>query len=171
MACWQLYYHAVWSTKRREPAIVADLAPGLYACLRDKAVELGVTLHALGGIEDHVHAVLTIPPRIAVATCIGQLKGASSYWVNHLSGHLARLEWQEGYSVSSFGARALPAVVRYVQEQRRRHGAGRLIASLERIEGPAGAPARGPEPEPGCDLPPRVTGTGSEGLGSPSPAF
>ena len=135
MSYWQLFYHVVWATKRREPAIPADLEPGLYACLRDKASELGATIHAIGGIEDHVHAVLSIPPRIAIATCVGQLKGASSHWVNDLAHHSVQLEWQEGYSVFSFGERSLPSVVRYVLEQRCRHKAGRVAASLERTEG------------------------------------
>ena len=73
MAYWQLFYHVVWATRRREPAIGAGLEPGLYAYLGDKALELGVTLHAVGGVEDHAHVVLSIPPRLAVAACVGQL--------------------------------------------------------------------------------------------------
>ena len=152
MSYWQLYYHVVWATQKREPAIRVGLEPGLYACLRDKAIELGTTVHALGGVEDHVHAVLSIPPRIAVASCVGQLKGASSHWANHLPGYSARLEWQEGYGVFSFSARSLPSLARYVLDQRRRHEAGRLVAALERIPGQAlrlhcGRPLDGTGPE------------------------
>jgi len=40
-------------------------------------------MHEVGGIEDHVHTVFSLPPKYAVADFIGTLKGASSHWVTH----------------------------------------------------------------------------------------
>jgi putative transposase len=145
MPYWQLYYHLVWSTRKREPILLPDLEPGLYSCLRGKAISLDGTVHAIGGVEDHVHVVVSIPPRIAVAAFVGQLKGASSHWVNYLSGYPAHLAWQEGYGAFSFGRRALRFVVRYALEQRQHHATGRLIPILEQSRrAPAGPPAGEP---------------------------
>ncbi|HSN75172.1 MAG TPA: IS200/IS605 family transposase, partial [Anaerolineae bacterium] len=77
MPYYELYYHLVWATKDREPLIVPDLEADLHQYLRGKAISLGVIVHAVGGIEEHVHIAASIPPRLAVATVIGQLKGAS----------------------------------------------------------------------------------------------
>lgn len=82
MAYWQLFYHFVWAVKDRAPLITPTLEPQLYQYLRGKGIDLGGIVHAVGGIEDHVHVAVSIPPRIAVATYVGQLKGASSHSQN-----------------------------------------------------------------------------------------
>ena len=135
MPYYQLYYHIVWATKNREPLIVPELEAELHKYLRGKGMELGGVVHAVGGVEEHVHLAVSIPPRIAVATYIGQLKGASSHWVTHVSTQHSPFEWQEGYGVLSFGKRALPRVVDYVIHQHQRHADRRLIPEMERIEG------------------------------------
>ena len=131
----ELYYHLVWATKMREPLITPELMPELCRYLRGKGMELGGVVHAVGGIEEHVHVAVSIAPRIAVATYIGQLKGASSHWVTHVSSLRLPFAWQKGYGVLSFGKRSLPQVVDYVLHQRERHKSGQLIAEMEWDEG------------------------------------
>ena len=135
MPYYQLYYHIVWATKNREPLITPELEPELHNYLRGKGMEFGGVVHAVGGVEEHVHLAVSIPPRIAVATYIGQLKGASSHWVTHVSPVRVPFEWQEGYGALSFGKRALPRVVDYVLNQHQRHADRRLIPEMERMEG------------------------------------
>lgn len=134
MAYWQLYYHLVWATKHREPLITAELEPMLWQYLRGKGLALGGVVHAVGGIEDHVHVAVSVPPRLAVATYVGQLKGASSHWVTHLSGYPHPFDWQEGYGAFSFSRRSLPQVVDYVHRQHEHHHGGVVIGALERME-------------------------------------
>ena len=135
MPYYELYYHLVWATKEREPLITPALLPDLLQYLRGKGIQLGGIVHAVGGIEEHVHVAASIPPRIAVATYVGQLKGASSHWVTHVSGHGFPFAWQEGYGALSFGKRALPQVVEYVLDQQDRHRKQQLIPEMERDEG------------------------------------
>jgi putative transposase len=134
MPYYELYYHLVWATKMREPLITRELMPELYQYLRGKGMELGSVVHAVGGIEEHVHITASIAPRIAVAAYVGQLKGASSHWITHVSPSRLPFSWQEGYGALSFGKRALPQVVDYVLHQRERHKSGQLIADMERDE-------------------------------------
>lgn len=134
MPYWQLYYHLVWATKERRPLITVDLEPKLHRYLRGKGLDNGGIVHAVGGLEEHVHVVVSVPPRIAVATYVGQLKGASSHWVNHVYKHPDYFQWQEGYGAMSFGKKALPRIVDYVLNQRERHNEKRIIRALERIE-------------------------------------
>jgi len=63
MSFWRSYAHLVWATKQREPLIRPDLEDRLYACLIDRAAELGCFVHAVNGVEDHVHLVISIPPK------------------------------------------------------------------------------------------------------------
>ncbi len=134
MPYWQLYYHLIWATKDRHPLITANLEVELHRYLRGKGIDNGGIIHAVGGLEEHVHVVASIPPRIAVATYVGQLKGASSHWVNHIYKLPDYFQWQEGYGAISFGKRALPTVVEYVLTQRERHNEKHLIQAMERME-------------------------------------
>ncbi len=134
MPYWQLYYHLVWATRNRDPLITAGLEPELHTYLRGKGIALDGIVHAVGGVADHVHLVVSIPPRVAVADFIGQLKGSSAHWVNHAAGYPGRFGWQEGYGAFSFSKRSLAAVVRYAVEQRQRHERGKLLPEMERIE-------------------------------------
>lgn len=134
MPYWQLYYHLIWATKDREPLITAALEPELFKYLRGKGLELGGMVHAVGGVEDHEHLVVSIPPRMAVGDYVGKLKGASSHWVTHMSGYREPFAWQEGYGILSFSKRSLSQVVQYVFSQRERHRSGQTIVEMERTE-------------------------------------
>jgi putative transposase len=129
---WQLFYHAIWATLYREPLISPELEPTVHGLLRGKATGLGAEVFALDGVENHVHLVVSIPPRLAVADFIGKIKGATSTRINK-SGLLGRpFFWQEEYAVLSFDQKRLPRYVAYVRNQKGHHATGRLIPILER---------------------------------------
>ena len=65
--------------------LTPDLESIIHEFLRNKAVGLGVTVFALNGVADHVHVVAAIPPKIAVAKFVGQVKGATSTKFNKLT--------------------------------------------------------------------------------------
>jgi len=46
--------------------------------MRSKAIGLGGTVYVIGGVEDHVHVVASVPPTVALSTFVGQVKGVSS---------------------------------------------------------------------------------------------
>jgi REP element-mobilizing transposase RayT len=60
MAHWRLHYHLVWATVLRQPLISTDAASIIEQALYRKARELGVTIHQVGGMEDHLHVVASI---------------------------------------------------------------------------------------------------------------
>ena len=131
MPYWRLFYHAVWSTKDRQPLIDPAWEKDLYGYLWGKATFLECIPHAIKGMSDHMHMVLSIPPRLAVADSIGQLKGASSHHVNeqYLKGKFA---WQAEYSIFSISESALEKVVGYVTMQKQHHTDRTLIDLLEK---------------------------------------
>lgn len=61
MALWHLYYHLVWATKERQPLIAPDREAELYRYIIGKADALDCIVHCLGGTEDHIHLVVSIP--------------------------------------------------------------------------------------------------------------
>ena len=83
--------------------------------------------------EDHIHVVVSIPPTLTISEWIGQLEGASSFYINHEIANRKLLDWQQGYGVVSFGTRDLKWVVRYVKNQKQHHAKGTTHERLERI--------------------------------------
>ena len=134
MPYWQLFYHIVWTTKNRLPLLTPEVEPVIYGFLRSKAIGLGATLFALNGVADHVHMVAAIPPRIAVAKFIGQVKAVASTKFNKsgLSGD--SFFWQEEYGVFSFDGKRLPNFIAYVERQKEHHAQKTAIPVLERSD-------------------------------------
>lgn len=130
MPYWKLYYHIVWGTKNRLAFISSKWEKDLYGYLWGKATALECVPHAIGGMSDHIHVVLSIPPKLAVAKTIGLLKGSSSHHINenYLDGTFA---WQAEYGVFSFAERSLLRIVAYVKNQRKHHAENTLIKQLE----------------------------------------
>ena len=134
MPYWKLYYHFVWSVKNRLPVIESALEPDLYRAIVAKAQDLGGFVHAIGGVEDHVHLAVSVPPKIAPAKFIGDVKGNSSHYVNHVIKPDFEFYWQDEYGVLSVGERNLASVVRYIHNQKQHHADGTLFAAMERMD-------------------------------------
>ncbi|HND91291.1 MAG TPA: IS200/IS605 family transposase [Anaerolineales bacterium] len=134
MPYWKLYYHFIWGTKQRLPLIDSALELVLYRAIAAKAQNLDGFVHALGGIEDHVHLAVSIPPKIALAKFIGDVKGNSSHFINHVIQPDFEFYWQDEYGVLSFGERNLASVVRYIHNQKQHHKDGTLISAMEHMD-------------------------------------
>jgi putative transposase len=135
MPYWRLFYHAVWTTRGREPLISPEIERAVYGILRDAADRHQLMVHAIGGVEDHVHVALSIPPSISIADAIGKLKGASAYQINRrYSSKLGHtFAWQAEYGITSLSDSPLEAVRNYIKSQRRRHSVGQVRPELEPI--------------------------------------
>jgi REP element-mobilizing transposase RayT len=145
MPFWRLYYHLVWATKNREPLIQPEMEALLYDTFRRKAAELGVQILALNGWVDHVHLVVSIPPKLALAAVVKHFKGTSAYEVNHHDLDLS-FGWQRGYGALSLGEQRRPFAEAYVRNQKQHHQDGTTQRALEYAseneEGPAESSAQ-----------------------------
>ena len=100
--------------------------------LRQKALALEARVFAVNGVEDHVHMVVAIPPKIAVARFVGQVKASTATKVNKLMQREGALLWQEEYGAFSFDGKRLPNYIAYVERQREHHRDNSLLPILER---------------------------------------
>ena len=132
MPYWRLFYHAVWATKNRLDLIDPTWENDLYGYIRGKATTWECIPHAIGGISDHIHVAISIPPKLAVATMIGKLKGSSSHHINENYAD-GSFMWQSEYGVSSFSEKALPSIVAYINNQKKHHKENTLNGVLEHI--------------------------------------
>lgn len=134
MPFWRLYYHLVWATKERMPLIIPDIESELHGHLIGKASALGAIVHEIQSVDDHVHMIVSIPPKFSISDFVGQLKGASAFHLNHMPGTTSNFGWQRGYGVISVGPAGLDKAIRYVRKQKEHHGQGTTVEALERVD-------------------------------------
>jgi len=63
--------HFVWSTKDRLTLVDSLIEARIYRAIAAKAQELDAIVHAMGGLEDHLHLVVSVPPKVALSEFIG----------------------------------------------------------------------------------------------------
>lgn len=127
-----LWYHIVFATKDRDPALGATIIADLHAYLGGIARETGIHSRAIGGVEDHVHLLIGLPPDLAVADAVRVLKTDSSKWLNgHRNG--LRFAWQNGYSAFTVSVSQLDTVERYIATQAEHHRTMGFGGELKRL--------------------------------------
>jgi putative transposase len=105
---WECQYHLVWIPKYRKkklfPALRQELGDVFHDLARRKECRI-VEGHLL---VDHVHMLLTVPPKYAVSNVVGYLKGKSAMYIARTYGGRKRNFtghhfWARGYWVSTVG--------------------------------------------------------------------
>lgn len=126
-------YHCVFSTKDRQKTIAADIQPRLWAYMGGIAREHHMKAIAVGGTEDHVHMLLSLPSSVPIAKAMREIKSASSLWMKE-SRH--DFEWQEGYGAFSIGWAQVETTIAYIARQsehhKRRDFHGEFVAFLKK---------------------------------------
>lgn len=106
---YQCKYHLVWVPKYRYKILTGDLRQFLEDSLRMLCEWKRVEILEMSIMEDHVHMIIDMPPRLSISEIVGILKGKSAikifksfpilkkkpYWGNHF--------WARGYCVSTIG--------------------------------------------------------------------
>lgn len=75
-------FHCVFSTKGRRRHITGDLQTRLWPYIGGIARDNKMTALSIGGVEDHLHILLSLPSTIEIAKALQLLKGGSSKWVH-----------------------------------------------------------------------------------------
>ena len=120
---YHLQYHVVWVCKYRRRI----LNPGVCGYIRKLLPKLlrsmpGMELKSIGFDKDHVHMVMSIPPKYSISTAMGKLKSQSASQLRKAFPWLAKVYWDEkivwspGYFVSSIGVDE-ETVKKYVEHQ------------------------------------------------------
>ena len=126
-----LFMHLVWSTWDRLPLLTEDVRRHVYRVISAKCQELGAEVIAIGGVEDHVHLLVRLPPTLAVADLMKHVKGTSSHLVTHEVAPGRFFKWQGAYGACTVCPRHLTGVSKYIARQKERHAAGALLDQLE----------------------------------------
>jgi putative transposase len=111
--------HCVFSTKQRKKMISVDLQTPLWSFIGGIARKNGFKALIVGGTEDHVHILLSLPAAMPLAKAVQLLKGSSSRWMNE--NHTKGFSWQEGYGAFTLGVSQKPRTIDYIKRQPEHH--------------------------------------------------
>ena len=121
---WMCKYHIVFAPKYRRKIIYGQYRESIGKILRELCGYKGVEILEGHLMVDHVHMLVSIPPKISVSSFMGYLKGKSALMIFDKHANLKykygnRHFWAEGYYVSTVGLNE--ATIReYIEEQEKR---------------------------------------------------
>jgi REP element-mobilizing transposase RayT len=115
----QNHIHLVFSTKDREKLAAKALQKRLWAYMTGICKSFDMLTFAIGGMEDHVHALFRLPPTMTLARAVNLLKVNSSKWMNEQQS--TRFGWQKGYGAFSVSSSNIAKVVKYIDNQEAHH--------------------------------------------------
>ena len=133
-----LYYHIVFSTKNRTAYLKAEIENRIWAYIGGVARAHKIVALQVGGVEDHIHALVKSPPNVSISQIAQFLKGDSSKWIHEKFPELRGFAWQDGYGAFAVSKSDVDAVIRYIRDQREHHvgtGFGEEYSSLLRVNG------------------------------------
>jgi putative transposase len=114
-------FHCVFSTKERRKLITPALQERLWPFLGGIARQNGMTPIIVGGMEDHVHILLSLPATMPVAKAMQLIKGGSSKWIHEEFPDQRLFAWQEKYGAFSVSVSQLETITNYIKNQKEHH--------------------------------------------------
>ena len=118
---WRCQYHIVFAPKYRRQVIYREIKVDIGKILRKLCEQKGVEIIEAEACKDHIHMLVSIPPKFSVAQIMGYLKGKSSLMIYEQWGNLKfkyrnREFWCKGYYVDTVGKNT-QKIKEYIENQ------------------------------------------------------
>ena len=118
---WECKYHVVFAPKYRRQIIYGKIKVEIGKILRKLCEQRGIEIIEAELCPDHVHMLISIPPKVSISSFMGYLKGKSTLMIFDRFANLKykygrRNFWAEGYFVSTVGINK-NTLKKYIQEQ------------------------------------------------------
>ena len=118
---WECKYHLVWIPKCRRKVVYGQLRRELGSVFHEWARQKACRIEEGHLLPDHVHVLISIPPKYAVAQVVGFLKGKSAIHIARVfrgrrRNFVGQQFWAQGYYVSTVG-KDEQTVRQYIREQ------------------------------------------------------
>ena len=118
---WRCQYHVVFAPKYRRMAIYGEIKVDIGKILRQLCKQKGIEIIEAELCQDHVHMLISIPPKYSVSQIMGYLKGKSTLMIYdkhpELQSKWDKAFWARGYYVETIGNITDEAVQKYIKEQ------------------------------------------------------
>lgn len=118
---WECKYHIVFAPKFRRQEIYGELKQEIGLIIRELCARKEVTILEAEACKDHIHILVSIPPKLSVSSFMGYLKGKSTLMLYdrhpELQSKWDKAFWARGYYVETVGNITDEAVQKYIKEQ------------------------------------------------------
>lgn len=116
----KIIVHVVFSTKNRVDIITPEIEARLYGYIEGIIRNNKARMIIAGGTANHIHILISIG-RCDIAELVGDIKRDSSSWIEKQGDQFRGFYWQRGYGAFSIGESQVPAVSRYIRDQKTHH--------------------------------------------------
>lgn len=116
-----LQIHLVFSTKNRERWINESIEQQVWSYLAGIIRAHDSKAIQIGGFDDHIHILMSIPATITISDLVKRIKGESSKWISNQWPHMRDFRWQDGYGAFTLGQSQIADTVAYIRNQRAHH--------------------------------------------------
>lgn len=135
---WNCKYHIVFAPKYRRQVIYGKIKADVGEILRKLCAHKGVEIIEATACPDHIHMLVSIPPKLSVSSFMGYLKGKSSLMIFDRHANLKykygnRQFWCKGYYVDTVG-RNKKVIASYIRNQLQEDVAGDQMTMKEYID-------------------------------------
>jgi putative transposase len=118
---YSIAYHLVWIPKYRRRVLVGEVQVETKRLIAECCERQGLTLLAVETDEEHIHVLVSAPPRFSPALIANLLKGYSSRYLREKFPHLKKMcgkehLWTSSYYVGTAGAVSAETIKRYIVE-------------------------------------------------------
>ncbi len=143
---WNCKYHIVFAPKYRRQVIYGKIKADIGQIIRKLCDHKGVEIIEANACPDHIHMLVSIPPKLSVSSFMGYLKGKSSLMIFDRHANLKykygnRQFWCKGYYVDTVG-RNKNAIAKYIQNQLQDDIASDQMSLIEHIDPFTGEPVK-----------------------------
>lgn len=114
-------FHLVYSTKKRSKTLDPDHIHELYIFIWGILKNKKCHLLRIGGYNDHIHILVVIPPVIAPAGLVKDIKLASSAFIKSTQTFPNFSGWQKGYGLFSCSGKEISHLIEYIKNQAEHH--------------------------------------------------
>jgi len=128
-----LFYHVVFSTKHRQDFISQEIENRVWAYTGGIARKHQMTALQIGGIDNHIYALVMAKPVHSPSQIAQHLKGESSKWIHEEFPKMIWFNWQDGYGVFSVSKSKVSDVIQYIKHQRQHHETESFEEEYERL--------------------------------------
>ena len=143
---WNCKYHIVFAPKYRRQIIYGKIKADIGVILRNLCDQKDVEIIEANACKDHIHMIVSIPPKLSVSQFMGYLKGKSSLMVFDRHANLKykygnRQFWCKGYYVDTVG-RNKKVIEEYIKNQIQEDLAYEQMSLKEYIDPFTGEPVK-----------------------------
>jgi REP-associated tyrosine transposase len=117
----KLYVHLVFSTKHREPLLLAPVRDRMHAYLATVLKNQDSPAVKIDGTSDHVHALFRLSKNVSLAKIVEEIKTSTSKWAKTQGRALVNFHWQSGYGGFSVSPAEVDSVTEYIAKQEEHH--------------------------------------------------